>query len=387
MEKRKNLFFSYGDMVFLLVIAFFSFEARSFRIARPQKPVLCEEFEINLIKNYSQNNEVSGEERALGRSLKYLYINLAQVNFSELFSKNSTYYSSYRYVSLRQYSSFFSLITPCALYIFLLIIGANKYVSKCCSIILAFNQTVTCESRYFSSLGIYQFSFILTLIFLFKFTSYQRNSLSFYIAALIGGISMLLSLSSHSKSIILFSFYATFYYVYNNHAERLKDQMINFGVFMLPAVVSEILFSKIERLFIKENVADLRHTKMSPFYYEATDIPTVVVIVTAFILCFYYFIEMKKNLCASFMPFLFILFTSTNVKSLSGHTRLFAETSISVITSLIIFSVLTTNATMLRIKYLSCAVTIFVIISIAMFIYNAPHVYNYDRNHPELTLY
>ena len=390
--KERGVSFSYFDMIYIIIITFLSFQIRNFRLARPQSPIYCEDFEIDFYKNYSNTGLVNGEEKALSRILKYFYIYFAQVNIDSNFTIKSNQtdeyqYKTYRYVSLRQYSSFFSLLCPPLLYIYLIYINVNSYIAKCATLFLIFNESITTESRVFSSSGLYQITFILTLMSLTLFSQYDNSSIYYYFALIFSSFFMFLSFNLHqNKSLLLLIFYILYFYSNRNRNMRstISQFTIEVVVLIIPLILSIYYAQFSERVFLKVNkYKKLTEIKNSDEYiYQKVDFPSCIIILTTIAL-FCYTIFYFQNGIHDLSSFLFLFVSLFSFSSLFGTFYLFRENTIEIISSLIITSKILSKTNLSYKKYVSFAITFCLIITVLFFIYHAQYIYIYDRNHPE----
>ena len=392
--KERRCSFSYFDMIFIIIITFLSFEVRNFRLARPQSPIYCEEFEICFYKNYINSDIMNGEEKSLSRIIKYFYIHFAQIDINDNFlihsNKTKEYqYGTYRYVSLRQYSTYFSMLCPSLLYIYLIFMNVNPYIAKIASFILVFNEIITTESRAFSSSGFYQFSFLLSLISLNLFSSYDKTSIYYYFSLIFSSFFMLLSFNLHErKSFLLLIFYLIYFYFkkkrFTNNNYSFSQYSLEMFILIIPLILSIYYSTICEKLFLKANKFQklTKTTMYEEYLYPKNDYSSCFLLIFTLCILLYAFLNWK-NILEDFYAFLFLFIALFSFPSLLGSFSLFTENSLEIINSLIICSKILTKTKLYYKKYVSFAITLFLIITVLIFINHAPYVYIYDREHPE----
>ena len=386
--RERRVFFTYFDMVFMIIITFLSFLVRNFCLARPQSPINSEEFEISFFLNFSNNTNVNGEEKSVSRVIKYFYIYFAQIDINQNFTSTSNLnqYRTYRYLSLRQYSTYFSMLCPCLLYIYLILSRTNPYLAKCLTLLLIFNQNLTAEARSFSSIGFYQLSFLLSLISITKLSSYDTSSLFFFISLFFTSFFIFLSFNLHTKkSFRLLSFYFLILYTKNNEITKLRHKNNNYFiqiVFILFFLfIGDQSAKKCEKLLKSNEINQLNEVMLEKeLIYQAIDFPSFIVIPLGVIIGLYSVFLHKSHIFNEIFPFLFLLITFFEFKYFKKWFPVMQEFSIMYISALVIISITLTREKIPETKTFTCLITLSVMINIAAFIANAPCVYQYPTD-------
>lgn len=375
--KASRIRFKHKNMFIILILSYLSFSTRYWRLPHPIQPYGNELFEITSNLNFSTQNSSYSSNSYIGMFLRNEYINVTAINLTN-FVSNTTNNIHYRIVTLRQYSAFFSIFVPVIVYILLLSYHITHSIALTTCLNIIFNQSIVESTRYFSSNGLFIFTTILSILLIKYMSQYPIFSPEHTIILVLSFIPVGLSISIFPFSIILFLFYVLLLLQCSlSHYKQTIAQSSIYLVFCLsPLIIGEILrtYANWCKIFTSKNIYYETPELYTDTYDFSTTFSKYILIITVFInfvaerLRFF-----SKQVIYSVFALLFTDFlqffgkTSANHRNVLGTVLTFISIALSV-NEIFIYHP----------KAVSFFTTMYCIINIFIFIFNARDVYKYN---------
>jgi len=338
--KKQKVMFTRFELFFFIILTYISYVLRNFRLPRPQIESFGEKKEIDISYALLNGSHYTNDFNYIGRMMQILYLKVFDYNITSI---TYIFTHNYSYITLRQFSSIPSIITPSIYYLSLKVYGFSVISCITGSFLVLFSPILVSESRYYSLSGFNQLLYCIVCFLQSYFNQNKTLDLLLWYA--------LISSCIHSgfiDPIILFlSIYSS------------KDRIfVNCCVFFSMYLFSKYVQQKLFYVLFPHSIDSLLPN--NPKAFTGFDFSYIIFWISLSIYLFFSFRKIKFHHLG--------MITSSFVLS--------KNQSYCFIYSSIFFLVLCINTLLKKYRRIdSCVLTLLILISSLYFIKHSPEIY------------